>query len=53
MQPIVAIDRSWAILFARLVLGPIFFMASLFKVFQFGPLKDDSIAWYQPLIESP
>lgn len=33
------IDRSWAILFARLVLGLIFFMAGLWKVFQLGPLE--------------
>jgi uncharacterized membrane protein YphA (DoxX/SURF4 family) len=33
------IDRSWAILFARLVLGLIFFMAGAWKVFQLGPLE--------------
>jgi len=33
------IDRSWAILFARLVLGLIFFMAGVMKVFQLGPLN--------------
>jgi uncharacterized membrane protein YphA (DoxX/SURF4 family) len=33
------IDRSWALLFARLVLGLIFFMAGIFKVFQLGPLE--------------
>jgi len=31
--------RSWAILFARLVLGLIFFMAGTWKVFQLGPLE--------------
>ena len=31
--------RSWAILFARLVLGLIFFMAGAWKVFQLGPLQ--------------
>ena len=35
----IATDRSWAILFARLVLGLIFFMAGVFKVFQLGPLE--------------
>src|SRR5216684_1142007 len=30
--------RSWALLFARLVLGLIFFMAGFWKVFQLGPL---------------
>ena len=31
--------RSWALLFARLVLGLIFFMAGAWKVFQLGPLE--------------
>ncbi len=30
-------SRAWAILFARLVLGFIFFMAGVFKVFTLGP----------------
>src|SRR5882762_4956865 len=30
--------RSWAIFFAREVLGLIFFMAGVYKVFQLGPL---------------
>lgn len=33
------LDRSWALLFARLVLGLIFFMAGVSKVFQLGPLE--------------
>ncbi len=33
------ISRSWALLFARLVLGLIFFMAGTWKVFQLGPLE--------------
>ncbi len=32
-------NRSWAILFARLVLGLIFFMAGVWKVFQLRPLE--------------
>ena len=32
-------DRAWALLFARLVLGLIFFMAGVMKVFQIGPLN--------------
>lgn len=39
MQRGVQIDRSWALLFARLVLGLIFFMAGVFKVFRLGPLE--------------
>ena len=31
--------RAWALLFARLVLGLIFFMAGFWKVFQLGPLQ--------------
>ena len=38
-KPNTSIDRAWAILFARLVLGLIFFMAGLMKVFQLGPLN--------------
>ncbi|MEW6211677.1 MAG: DoxX family protein, partial [Acidobacteriota bacterium] len=32
-------NRSWALLFARLTLGLIFFMAGRWKVFQLGPLE--------------
>ena len=32
-------DRAWALLFARLVLGLIFLMAGVMKVFQLGPLN--------------
>jgi uncharacterized membrane protein YphA (DoxX/SURF4 family) len=32
-------DRSWALLFARLVLGLIFFMAGFWKTFQLGPIE--------------
>ena len=38
-QPTTNMDRAWAILFARLVLGLIFFMAGVMKVFQLGPLN--------------
>jgi putative oxidoreductase len=37
--PTANIDRAWAILFARLVLGLIFFLAGVMKVFQLGPLN--------------
>jgi uncharacterized membrane protein YphA (DoxX/SURF4 family) len=33
------VDRAWALLFARLVLGLIFFMAGAWKVFRLGPLE--------------
>lgn len=32
-------QRGWALAFARLVLGLIFFMAGVWKVFQLGPLE--------------
>lgn len=38
IKPHSGTDRAWAILFARLVLGLIFFMAGVMKVFQLGPL---------------
>lgn len=33
------LDRSWSLLFARLVLGLIFFMAGAWKLFRLGPLE--------------
>lgn len=33
------LHRAWALLFARLVLGLIFFMAGISKVFQLGPVE--------------
>src|SRR4051812_12399253 len=33
------VNRAWALLFARLVLGLIFFMAGVWKVFTLGPLE--------------
>lgn len=33
------LNRAWALLFARLILGLIFFMAGTSKVFQMGPLE--------------
>jgi uncharacterized membrane protein YphA (DoxX/SURF4 family) len=32
-------SRSWALLFARLVLGLIFFMAGLWKTVELGPFE--------------
>jgi uncharacterized membrane protein YphA (DoxX/SURF4 family) len=34
-----ATDRAWAILFARAILGLIFFMAGVWKVFELGPMQ--------------
>jgi len=42
----------WALLFARLVLGLIFFMAGVFKVFQLGPLEHARRFFVEPYAES-
>ncbi|MGH9969918.1 MAG: DoxX family protein [Pyrinomonadaceae bacterium] len=39
MKVSIGTDRAWALLFARLVLGLIFFMAGVWKVFRLGPLE--------------
>jgi uncharacterized membrane protein YphA (DoxX/SURF4 family) len=44
-------DRAWAILFARLVLGFIFFMAGVFKVFELGPLGH-ARKWFLPFSDT-
>src|SRR6266404_8634303 len=43
--------RSWALLFARLVLGLIFFMAGFWKVFQLGPLQH-ARKYFQPFADT-
>jgi uncharacterized membrane protein YphA (DoxX/SURF4 family) len=40
-------DRAWAILFARLVLALIFFMAGVYKVFEQGPFEH-ARRWFLP-----
>lgn len=40
-------NLAWAVLFARLVLGLIFFMAGVYKVFQLGPLNH-ARKWFLP-----
>ena len=45
------IDRAWAVLFARLVLGLIFFMAGVMKVFQMGPLNH-ARKWFLPYADT-
>jgi uncharacterized membrane protein YphA (DoxX/SURF4 family) len=44
-------NRAWAILFARLVLGLIFFMAGVWKVFQLGPLNH-ARKWFLPFADT-
>ncbi len=45
------VDRAWALLFARLVLGLIFFMAGEMKVFQMGPLNH-ARKWFLPYADT-
>jgi uncharacterized membrane protein YphA (DoxX/SURF4 family) len=45
-------SRSWAILFARLVLGFIFFMAGVWKVFTLGPLSHARQLFVEPYAQS-
>jgi uncharacterized membrane protein YphA (DoxX/SURF4 family) len=44
-------DRAWAIGFARVVLGLIFFMAGCFKVFELGPLGH-ARKWFLPFSDT-
>lgn len=39
MDQMYPVERSWAIFFARAILGFIFFMAGVWKVFTLGPLE--------------
>jgi thiosulfate dehydrogenase [quinone] large subunit len=45
------LDRAWAIAFARLVLGLIFFMAGVHKVFVQGPLEH-ARKWFLPFSDT-
>jgi uncharacterized membrane protein YphA (DoxX/SURF4 family) len=40
-------NRAWALVFARVVLGLIFFMAGVYKVFEQGPLEH-ARQWFLP-----
>ncbi len=47
-----ATNRAWAILFARAILGLIFFMAGVWKVFQLGPLQHARRFFIEPYAQS-
>lgn len=47
-----ATNRAWAILFARAILGLIFFMAGVWKVFQLGPLQHARRFFVEPYAQS-
>jgi thiosulfate dehydrogenase [quinone] large subunit len=44
--------RAWAALFSRLILGFIFFMAGVFKVFQMGPLTHATNLFVEPYADT-
>jgi uncharacterized membrane protein YphA (DoxX/SURF4 family) len=44
-------DRAWAIAFARVVLGLIFFMAGVYKVFTQGPFEH-ARKWFLPFSDT-
>jgi len=46
------LDRAWAILFARGVLGFIFFMAGVFKVFRLGPVGHARKLFIEPFADT-
>lgn len=45
-------NRAWALLFARGVLGLIFFMAGVYKVFQMGPLGHARTFFIEPYADT-
>ncbi len=45
-------NGSWALLFARGVLGLIFFMAGVYKVFQMGPLQHARKLFVEPYADT-
>jgi uncharacterized membrane protein YphA (DoxX/SURF4 family) len=47
-----AAERTWAIFFARVTLGLIFFMAGVWKVFQLGPLEHARRLFVVPYAET-
>ncbi len=46
------LDRSWALLFARGVLGFIFLMAGIYKVFEMGPLEHARRLFVEPYADT-
>ena len=52
MMPSSSGDRAWALLFARSVLGLIFLMAGVFKVFQLGVLEHARRFFVEPYADT-
>jgi len=45
-------SRAWGVLFARLVLGLMFFQAALWRVFELGPVEHARRFFVEPFAES-
>lgn len=45
-------DRAWAIFTARSILGVVFFIAGVYKVFMFGPLEHARRMFVEPYAET-
>ena len=45
-------NRGWALLFARLILGLIFFMAGFWKVFSLGPVEHARRLFVEPYVHT-
>ena len=52
MDPETASGRCWALLFARVILGLIFFMAGVWKVFALGPAAHARNLFVQPYADT-
>lgn len=52
MKPLDESSRAWAIFFARAILGLIFFMAGVWKVFQLGPLEHARRFFVEPYVNT-
>ena len=52
MQPDSSSNRAWALLFARLILGFIFFMAGFWKVFSLGPVEHARRLFVEPYVHT-
>jgi putative oxidoreductase len=46
------LSRTWAIFFARVILGFIFFMAGVWKVFQLGPVQHARRLFVEPYAQT-
>jgi uncharacterized membrane protein YphA (DoxX/SURF4 family) len=52
MHPASSSNRAWALLVARLILGFIFFMAGVWKVFGLGPLEHARRLFVEPYVHT-